>query len=146
MSDSNASYDDDDDYGDFLCNSTQDSGYESAASSIPSPAKRQHSKKYTQISGKAWVFHGEITTYQLSADLDSAAIIPGLEDHKEEEDDQVIFLRLQSRLKVKLGDTFELFLGAKAVHIKYFVIYCDLGMMLQRVSAHDGASKVKIQV
>ena len=72
--------------------------------------------------------------------------MPGLEDHEEDDDDQAIFLILQSRLKVKLGDKFYLFLCAKAVHIKYFVIYCDLGMMLQMVPAHDGASKVKIQV
>ena len=121
MSDSNASYDDEDDYGVSLCDSTQGSGYDSAASSIPSPAKRPHSKKYTQISGKAWVFHGEITTdpSQFSADSDSAA---NIEDHEEDDDDQAIFLRLQSRLKVKLVNKFELFLGAKAVHIKYFVI------------------------
>ena len=48
MSDSNASYDDDDDdddHGISHCNSTQGSGYESAASSIPSPAKCPHSKQ-----------------------------------------------------------------------------------------------------
>jgi hypothetical protein len=59
-------------------------------------------------------------------------------------------LQSTGSLKVKLANNFELFLGAKAVPITYFVIYCYLGMILQMVPAHDsdpnGASKVKTQV
>ncbi len=39
--------------------------------------------------------------------------MPGLEDH--DDDDEAKFSILQSCLKAKLGDNFELFLGANAV-------------------------------
>ncbi len=59
----------------------------------------------------------------LSADSDSVANMPGLDDQDDQQDDdKANILRLQSCLKAKLGDNFELFLGAEAVPIRFFAL------------------------
>ena len=146
MSDSNPSFDDDVSH----CNSNHGSGSDAIASDLPVNVKRRH-RKTPQTSGKAWAFQGTITTNMLSAYSDSVANMPGLDDQDDEQDDdKAKFLRLQSRLKAKLGDNFESFLGAEAVPIRFFVIYCDLSMILQMVPDHDrdpvNPLKVQIQI
>ncbi len=92
MSDSNPSYDDV-----SHCNSNHGSRSDAAsiASDLPVNVKRRH-RKSPQTSGKAWAFQGTITTDMVSADSDSVANMPGLD---EQDDDKAKFLRLQPHLK-----------------------------------------------
>ncbi len=81
MSDSNPSYDDDVSH----CNSNHVSGSDAAsiASDLPVNVKCRHYKP-PQTSGKAWAFQGTITTDMLSANSDSVANLPGLDDQDDE--------------------------------------------------------------
>ena len=102
-------------------------------------------RKNPQIRGKTWVFEGEITTDMLSADTDSAAHTPGLNDD-DEDDDKAKFLILKSRLTSRLGDDFNIFLGVETVFTR-FVIFCNLVSVLHpNPDRTNDPSKVKIQV
>ncbi len=100
MSDSNTSYDDV-----SHCNSNHGSGSDAAsiASDLPVNVKHSHHKT-PQTLEKAWAFQDTITTDMLSANSDSVANMPGLDDQDDEQDDdKAKILRLQSRLKGKIG-------------------------------------------
>ena len=124
-----------DDEGSVACSDATEGSVQVDSRKRSRPAKKQ-------IQGYAWIFESEITTDLLPTDSDSATGLDG----DIEDDSNLQFLRLKSKLKAELGANFEKFFGHLTVHVSYFVFFCNLFTILDFLPNPDNSSTVKIGI